>query len=610
MSVRAMEDIRACQPDLVVPLGDFGSGKLIGSPQGLEEAYSLLRLIQAPLHPILGNHDLQRESGPERQIHGTMKAALQSIFGLNGDPGEVKEYETFRLAFVTTDPQQPDTCLQIQECVVSEEQFQRLRDSLSRRRGVPVIVFSHAPPMGCGLRTVPKTHVRATNAYLDQNSQPERWLELAREFPEIVLWFSAHYHLGHDHADSHTVRCGTHFFMTGVHGNCTRDGRRQSRVLDITSDGAAIRTLDHERRLLLDEGQWRLPRPLASLILSKSLRKVAGCSVGEGELVGSLVALPHRRFAMASADGYSWEVRPEMEAVLGAMHVGVQVRALAAARGALWSAWEDYIGVSVPGDPGRFTRRSSVGTPLLCEQIESPVCCMAPRHDDAIWMADAQRQLWTAAVLEGEEGEGQRRIALRPQHRIPGDALMLLGEQDQCWILTTAGELLNWNGSHMHHVPTGGQVLALDGQESRVLALVSDGKQLEMVELSDGIAARRHAVRLEDAMGHSAAGMLDATYPGGVHSAGRTLEPSAHIQITTWGTGECRAIIRWGGHLYDWTETGYWALRWEEEGAQAVAVARAEETGDPDGVVRFAVARQPVSASERPYVELWEKQCQ
>ncbi|MDF2724470.1 MAG: hypothetical protein K0Q59_4145, partial [Paenibacillus sp.] len=122
LSYLAMEDVRGISPDLVVPLGDFGTGSEIGSVKGLEEAYALLGAIGAPLRPILGNHDLQRESGPEGQPHGVMETALRQMYELESAYGFI-EFERFRLMFASTEPQPKETCYQVQECYVTDAQF-------------------------------------------------------------------------------------------------------------------------------------------------------------------------------------------------------------------------------------------------------------------------------------------------------------------------------------------------------------------------------------------------------------------------------------------------------------------------------------------------------
>ncbi|WP_187375187.1 metallophosphoesterase family protein, partial [Paenibacillus antibioticophila] len=254
LTIKAMEDVAMIAPDLVIPLGDFGRNGRIGRPEGLREAKEHLDRTQAPLRPIMGNHDLERESGGV-QPSGTMEKAFLDIFGLQ-EPYGVLEFREWRLFFASTEPQPADSCYDVQECYATDRQFDALVTKLKERPGVPVIFFTHAPPIGSGLRTVPRVHVRSTNAYLDQNHDPYRWLELVRSFPEIVMWFSAHYHLSQGYVNSHTLIQGTHFFLTGVHSSCTRDGKRQSRVIDIHPAGLSVRTLDHIERRITEEGTF------------------------------------------------------------------------------------------------------------------------------------------------------------------------------------------------------------------------------------------------------------------------------------------------------------------------------------------------------------------
>ena len=113
----AMDDVNRIQPDLVVPLGDFGSSGKIGSPAGLEEAWSHLHRLDAPLRPILGNHDLQEESAGSR-AHYSMFEALREVSGVEAGGGFL-EFDDFRLMFAGTDPQPADSCWTVQECYVA-----------------------------------------------------------------------------------------------------------------------------------------------------------------------------------------------------------------------------------------------------------------------------------------------------------------------------------------------------------------------------------------------------------------------------------------------------------------------------------------------------------
>lgn len=406
LTERAMEDVAQCSPDLVIPLGDFGSSSLIGGTEGIRQAYEYLHRIGKPMRAILGNHDLQRESGGTGQPHGTMEKELTRLF--QHAPYGVIEEEHYRLFFVSTEPQPEDSCYQVQECYVSDTQFNYIVQKLEERRGVPVVFFTHAPPIGCGLRTVPRVHVRATNAYLDQNHDPYRWLQLVQRFPEIAMWFSAHYHLSHGHPDSCTIKYGTAFFITGVHGTATRDSMRQSRVIDLDEHGIRVHTLDHEERKMIQAADWIWDGPLAKAIKTKHpqlvvdkttsssanesysgspLKCVASCSVGEDmPLSNGLVALDEQRWLVAAQDGYLWEVRPDLQAVMGTLHLGAPIRCLSVMEQHIWFTVNNQLYLSDANDIYRFMRNANA-QPKESFTLQHPITSIAPDHDGGLWAA-------------------------------------------------------------------------------------------------------------------------------------------------------------------------------------------------------------------------------
>ena len=407
---QAMEDINRLQPDLIVPLGDFGAGG-IGSPVGLEEAWTHLRKLDAPLRPILGNHDLQEESAGKRE-HYSMIKELRKISGEEAGGGFM-EFDDFRLMFASTDPQPADSCWTVQECYVAPEQFQHLMDKFQKRPGVPIISFTHAPPIGCGLRTVPATHVRCTNAYLDQNHDVYRWEKLYRENAEFIMWFSAHYHLGHDHHNSMTDICGTHFFQTQIHGLQTRDTTRASRVLDITPDSVTVSTLDHIARQLTTKSQWRFEDSLSNLVDSKKQQIANGCrpepqfTLSAEPLPGCLQALSSDRFLAGTVDGYLWEVEPSTRSVLGTLHVGPPLSGVVVAEKLVWRSWENKIVSVRKDDLSRFIRTPKPENfPGRLYEIDEPIVALtntaggvAALGEKYFWIYSAEKDLFECVPI-------------------------------------------------------------------------------------------------------------------------------------------------------------------------------------------------------------------
>ncbi|MDF2721253.1 MAG: calcineurin-like phosphoesterase, partial [Paenibacillus sp.] len=492
-----------------------------------------------------------------------------------------------RLMFASTEPQPKETCYQVQECYVTDAQFAVLQEGLEKRRGVPVIVFTHAPPICCGLRTVPDTHVRSTNAYLDQNHVPERWLELARHYPEIVMWFSGHYHLSHHHPDAHTIRYGTHFFLTGVHGDCTRDGRRQSRVIDIADDRVTVGTLDHDERKRIEEGAWHWPRPVASLMQHKLLRRVAACPVGEASVLGgSLVQLPGGRWVAASEDGFCWEVKPEWEAVMGSLHVGVKVHGIASGRSHLWSIWDDCVGASPHDRLSRFARLKSGGVPELRLRLETPLRTIAARGKDGAWAAD-DRALWRIDREQDESESGGDKLVSRELCLLPEPPRQLIADDDEvCWIIGAEGGLYRWDGARLHKDSRFFRVLAFDARDGIAIALIDKDGAWSWVRATES------SIEYEEWSGAGAElSQVDA----------ENGETAAILAV-----GRRCAILLMNGRLTMWTGPGGESFQLDT-GAEAVAAlaAASEEDAAGQAGVRFAFTTVG-SEAVRSRLELWE----
>ncbi len=575
----AMEDIARVKPDLVVPLGDFGSRETIGSPEGLEEAARFLNRLSVPLRPIMGNHDLERESGAGPQTQGTMQRHFTRLFGLERPYG-VLEYDFVRLFFASTDPQPPHSCYSVQECYVSDEQFDWLCGKLGERPGVPVIFCTHAPPMGCGLRTVPRTHVRATNAYLDQNHDPHRWLRLIRDTPEIVMWFSAHYHLSHIHPDSQTFRGGARFFMTGVHGDRTRDAHRQSRLVDVDSDGIQVRTIDHIERRVTWVGGWscRGDRSLWANRQTISLSHAYSCPVGtEPAVAHGVVSLDHGRYLVATENGYSWETEAAGEAVWGTCHIGPALTGMALSRQRIWMAWGNEVGWADRHSPWRFVRNAGDAWPERKMELGQPVKRIASREAGGIWAFtgdeihivdwdDAGSGKWTAscaAMLHADEAQ-------------------LSGRADGVVILTDTHELMRYTESTRSMKRLRSHVLAWDDWNGQEAAIVRKDDRLAVIESDNG--------------------KTSCAFPFPEH-----LLPDSCALLPFLYLGDHRAVCIMKDTVYYVSVYENTMQRLDVTIGRAVALAKEGGTGDRDAMScqEFAVAMRPAASGEHPLLQIW-----
>ncbi|GAX76356.1 hypothetical protein CEUSTIGMA_g3802.t1 [Chlamydomonas eustigma] len=268
LKAMADKDGKVIEGARVVQLGDLGHSKHgSGGKACFEFAKSFLEGFGIPYVLVLGNHDLE---GEEYETDEENLEAWQTVFGQQHH--WCAELGPALLIGLSTTRYRSNTNSH-HEVYVDDHQFAWLESTLETSAERPVIIFTHAPPIGCGLKVLQNVHVKNRCAWLNHSDRPERFIQLVRKHPNIKLWFSdefevisCHFHLSHNYRDSISVVHQTAFVQTGVIGKCNRDGNRHSRVLQVDHEGYEVLTMDHEvGALRLDlKGSWRLsdrPRP-------------------------------------------------------------------------------------------------------------------------------------------------------------------------------------------------------------------------------------------------------------------------------------------------------------------------------------------------------------
>mmetsp|Transcript_13644 Transcript_13644/g.38397 ORF Transcript_13644/g.38397 Transcript_13644/m.38397 type:complete len:686 (-) Transcript_13644:468-2525(-) len=118
------------------------------------------------------------------------------------------------------------------------EWFRNMVESHPESEGWKILVFSHAPIMGSGLRVLQSVHVTNGCAWLNHCSPTDvrnSFVRIVKENPQIKCWLSGHFHLSHDYQDALVQAvpgspCA--FLQVGVMGpQSSRDQRRQSRMI-------------------------------------------------------------------------------------------------------------------------------------------------------------------------------------------------------------------------------------------------------------------------------------------------------------------------------------------------------------------------------------------
>jgi len=267
----------------LVSLGDLGESKSVrpeetdelfaGTTACHELAAEFLSSFGVPYEVIGGNHDLE---GIDEFL--TDEANLEAMLRVHKKPTmhfkrQIAEKTllvglgstVFRTAKYTS-----------HEVTIDDEQlawFEDLVSSHPSTDGWKIFVFTHAPPIGSGLRVLQECHVVNGCCWLNhsggKNGDPRtttKFIELVREHRCIKAWFSGHFHLGQDYQDSITFptiprelgpypnRGSCVFAQTSVmRSGTSRDKRQQSRLLRGNKDGFEICTVNH-----IDGGSVRL----------------------------------------------------------------------------------------------------------------------------------------------------------------------------------------------------------------------------------------------------------------------------------------------------------------------------------------------------------------
>lgn len=78
-------------------------------------------------------------------------------------------------------------------------------ETLARYHDRNVFVFTHAPPMGSGLKVLQEIHVKNRCAWLNHSEDPSKFIDIVGRNPQIRLWLSGHFHLSHNYRDSISV---------------------------------------------------------------------------------------------------------------------------------------------------------------------------------------------------------------------------------------------------------------------------------------------------------------------------------------------------------------------------------------------------------------------
>lgn len=313
-----VEDVNTLHGDAVIVLGDYAYGEIFGAYEAFETIAKAFKALQCPVFiPMVGNHDVQHEAGECIYPNGRAAANYEKAFGKK-PCNQVLEFEDFRVFIVHSDSQKKGDCWTVNECYVTNEHFAEIKDRLDQYPDKPAIMVTHAPIVESGLLTVPQTHVRASNAYMDQDHGFQRWIDLADDYRQIIMWFNGHYHMGHHHPDSMNVRDGLAYFVTGCATSACRDGQHHTRVVDVMDGEIVVSTYDHDSKKISEDYRQKLQvRPQQREERPKYKKFAAGCGV---VVPNGLKWGKNGMVYAQTEDDYLWEIDPVHGIANGTLH--------------------------------------------------------------------------------------------------------------------------------------------------------------------------------------------------------------------------------------------------------------------------------------------------
>ncbi|KAA8495588.1 hypothetical protein FVE85_1743 [Porphyridium purpureum] len=245
--LRALADLGVQQSDaFLVSVGDLGAYGIAGTSASFELARDFLRSFGLSYSVVTGNHDLEgldefktdqenldawgRVFGPDTDTLTTLTEGLP-VFRR-----EIPGSDIVLLGMSTVRFREARGSSH--EVYIDDEQLSWFDAQLAKceMEGKRAFVFTHAPPMGAGLRSLQSVHVKNMCAWLNHSSGRRRrriFLQKVKQHPCLRLWASGHFHLSHEFEDSVTLVEGRACFLQcGVIGpESSRDGYRQTRII-------------------------------------------------------------------------------------------------------------------------------------------------------------------------------------------------------------------------------------------------------------------------------------------------------------------------------------------------------------------------------------------
>mmetsp|Transcript_40249 Transcript_40249/g.61018 ORF Transcript_40249/g.61018 Transcript_40249/m.61018 type:complete len:599 (+) Transcript_40249:410-2206(+) len=246
----------------IVSLGDLGRGNKNSRHEpgdaGTTKCFQMAKqyldgFAGIPYDLVAGNHDLEALSEFESD-HDNLQAWMDCFH--KPTPQFHKYIGTKTLLLGLSTVQFREAPYSSHEVYIDDKQlewFQQMVESHPNEDGWKLLVFSHAPIMGSGLRVLQDVHIKSGCAWLNHCSSNtrNRFIQIVKQNPQIKCWSSGHFHLSHELQNTLVQVGSCTFVQVGVMGpKSTRDGRRQTRFFrGCAEDCIEIYSINHHVRV-------------------------------------------------------------------------------------------------------------------------------------------------------------------------------------------------------------------------------------------------------------------------------------------------------------------------------------------------------------------------
>ena len=212
----------------MVSLGDLGRKDIrhepgdAGTTKSFEDARDFFDKFSVPYDLVTGNHDLEGLDEFDTDLDN-LNAFMRCF---DKDQSQfVRQIGEKTLLVGLSTTRFRDAPFSSHEVHVPDEQiewFLNVIKSHSHEEGWKILVFSHAPIMGSGLRVLQNVHVQNGCAWMNHCSENrDVFIKTVKDSPQIKLWFSGHFHLSHDYEDSIAKVGSCTFVQAGVIGKAS-----------------------------------------------------------------------------------------------------------------------------------------------------------------------------------------------------------------------------------------------------------------------------------------------------------------------------------------------------------------------------------------------------